>query len=51
MLALTGLVVLFERVTIILLLGKETFAPIALASKWLHNNVGWAFMAGLVLSP
>jgi formate dehydrogenase subunit gamma len=48
-LALTGLVVLFGRVAIIPLLGHEAFAPIAIASKWVHNNIAWAFMLGLVM--
>lgn len=49
LLGITGLIVLFGRVALIPLFGKEAFAPIALASKWVHNNVAWAFMAGLVL--
>ena len=31
------------------LLGKDSFAPIALASKWVHNNISWAFMIGLIM--
>lgn len=49
LLAVTGLIVLFGRVAIIPLLGKDAYAPIALASKWVHNNVSWAFMLGLVM--
>lgn len=48
-LALTGILVLFGRVAIIPLLGHEAWAPLAIASKWLHNNVAWAFMLGLVM--
>ncbi|MEM7644143.1 MAG: formate dehydrogenase subunit gamma [Pseudomonadota bacterium] len=48
-LAVTGLLVLFGRIAIIPLLGHEAFAPIAVASKWIHNNVSWAFMLALVL--
>ena len=49
LLGITGLVVLFGRTVLIPLLGKEAFAPIALAGKWVHNNVAWAFMAGLAM--
>jgi formate dehydrogenase subunit gamma len=48
-LGLTGLLSLFGRIAIIPLLGHEAFAPLALASKWIHNNVAWAFIVGLVL--
>lgn len=48
-LGITGLVTLFGRVAIIPYLGKEAFAPIAIMSKWVHNNVSWAFMLGLVM--
>ncbi len=49
LLGLTGLLSLFGRVAIIPLLGKDAFAPIAMVSKWVHNNVSWAFMLGLVM--
>jgi len=48
-LAITGLVVLFGRMAIIPLLGHEAFSTIAVASKWVHNNISWAFMLGLVM--
>jgi len=48
-LAVTGLVVLFGRVAVIPLLGHEAFSPIAIGSKWVHNNISWAFMIGLVM--
>jgi formate dehydrogenase subunit gamma len=48
-LAITGLLVLFGRVAVIPLLGHEAWAPVALASKWVHNNVAWPFMIALVL--
>lgn len=48
-LAITGLMVLFGRVAVIPLLGHDAFAPIAIASKWIHNNISWAFMAGLIM--
>ncbi len=49
LLALTGLNLLYGRDLLIPLLGKETFATITQAGKWVHNNVAWAFMAGLVM--
>ncbi len=49
LLGLTGLLSLFGRVAIIPLIGKEAFAPLALYSKWIHNNVAWAFILGLIL--
>ena len=48
LLAISGLVTLFGRPLLIPLLGKDAFAPVALASKWVHNNVAWAFMLALV---
>ena len=49
LLAVTGLVSLFGRVALIPLFGKESFAWLAMISKWVHNNVAWAFMLGLVM--
>ncbi|WP_162854990.1 formate dehydrogenase subunit gamma [Stappia sp. BW2] len=49
LLAITGLLTLFGRFVIIPLIGKEAFAPAAHFSKWIHNNVGWAFMLGLIM--
>ncbi|TDE40061.1 formate dehydrogenase subunit gamma [Antarcticimicrobium sediminis] len=49
LLGITGLTLLFGRMAIIPLLGKESYAPLAHAGKWVHNNVSWAFMLGLVL--
>ncbi len=48
LLAISGLITLFGRPLLIPLLGKDAFAPVALASKWIHNNVAWAFMLALV---
>jgi formate dehydrogenase subunit gamma len=48
-LGITGLVSLFGRVALIPYVGHEAFAPFAQASKWVHNNVAWAFIVGLVL--
>lgn len=49
-LALTGLLVLMGRQFIIPAFGHETFAGAASASKWVHNNISWAFMLGLVMA-
>lgn len=48
LLAVTGLVTLFGRI-LIPTLGHEFFTPIAIGSKWIHNNVSWAFMFGLTM--
>ena len=45
----TGLLSLFGRTFLIPVFGKDAFATLALASKWIHNNVAWAFMLGLVI--
>jgi formate dehydrogenase subunit gamma len=50
LLGLTGLLTLFGRTLIIPWLGKEAFAPIAIASKWVHNNIAWAFILGLIMA-
>lgn len=49
LLAITGLFQLFGRLFIIPLIGHEAFSPMAVAGKWVHNNVAWAFMIGLVM--
>lgn len=49
LLGITGLITLFGRFAIIPLLGHDAFAPIAQASKWIHNNVSWAFMLALAM--
>lgn len=49
LLALSGLNLLYGKELLIPIFGKEVFASISLAGKWIHNNVAWAFMLGLVL--
>lgn len=49
-LALTGLITLMGRSFLIPVMGKDAFSVLADGSKWLHNNVAWAFMLGLVLT-
>lgn len=48
-LALTGLFSVFGRMGLIPLLGKDAYAALAAGSKWTHDNVGWAFIIGLVM--
>ncbi len=50
LLGITGLVQLFGRTLVIPLIGAEAFAPIAIAGKFIHNNVSWAFMLALILT-
>ncbi|MEK9735229.1 MAG: formate dehydrogenase subunit gamma [Paracoccaceae bacterium] len=49
LLGVTGIITLFGRMALIPLIGHDAFSPLALASKWVHNNVSWAFMIGLVM--
>ena len=48
-LGLTGLLTLYGRDVLIPVFGKNGFAEIAQGCKWLHNNLSWAFMLGLVI--
>ncbi len=48
-LGITGLLTLYGRDFLIPIFGKEGFAMIAQGCKWLHNNLAWAFMLGLVI--
>lgn len=48
-LGLTGLIVLFGRTVLIPIFGPEVFSTMAVASKWVHNNIAWAFMLGLII--
>lgn len=49
LLGLTGIVTLFGRVWIIPTFGHESFSILAVGSKWIHNNISWAFMIGLTM--
>ncbi|MGX9356140.1 formate dehydrogenase subunit gamma [Roseobacteraceae bacterium S113] len=49
LLGITGLFVKYGREFIAPLLGKDFNATLLLASKFVHNNVSWAFMAALVV--
>ncbi len=48
-LAITGLNILYGRYILIPVIGKDAFATISLAGKWVHNWVAFAFMVGLVM--
>jgi formate dehydrogenase subunit gamma len=48
-LGLTGLISLFGRKVLIPAFGHETFSSLAIISKWIHNNISWAFMIALVI--
>lgn len=48
-LGVTGLISLFGRKVMIPLFGHDSFSTLAIASKWVHNNISWAFMIALVL--
>ena len=47
-LGVTGLISLFGRKVLIPAFGHETFSFLAVGSKWVHNNISWAFMVALV---
>ena len=49
-LGITGLITLMGRSFLMPILGDEAFATLAAGSKWIHNNVAWAFMLGLVMT-
>ena len=49
LLGITGLISLFGRKFLIPTFGHETFSFLAVGSKWVHNNVSWAFMVALAM--
>ncbi|NNE52291.1 MAG: formate dehydrogenase subunit gamma [Sulfitobacter sp.] len=49
LLGITGLISLMGRKFLIPVFGHESFAFVATWSKWVHNNVSWAFMIALVM--
>ncbi|MFK7745187.1 MAG: formate dehydrogenase subunit gamma [Roseobacter sp.] len=49
LLGITGLITLFGRKVLIPAFGHDAFSTIAVGSKWIHNNVSWAFMIALVM--
>jgi formate dehydrogenase subunit gamma len=49
LLGCTGLISLFGRKVLIPAFGHDAFSFLAVGSKWIHNNVSWAFMLGLIM--
>jgi formate dehydrogenase subunit gamma len=49
-LGITGLLTLMGRSFLIPVIGPEAFSTLAIGSKWIHNNIAWAFMLGLVMT-
>lgn len=49
-LGITGLLTLMGRSFLIPVIGHDAFATLAAGSKWIHNNIAWAFMIGLVMT-
>jgi len=49
-LGITGLITLMGRSFLIPVMGPDAFATLAAGSKWVHNNVAWSFMLGLVMT-
>jgi len=49
LLGVTGLLTLIGRMFIAPYLGKEVNSILLIGSKFIHNNVSWAFIVGLVL--
>ena len=49
LLGITGLLTLFGRIALIPLFGHEANSVILELSKWVHNNVSWAFMLALIM--
>ncbi|SNC59738.1 formate dehydrogenase subunit gamma [Marinobacter sp. es.048] len=49
-LGITGLITLMGRSFLIPVMGPDAFATLAAGSKWIHNNIAWSFMLGLVMT-
>ncbi|MEX2475300.1 formate dehydrogenase subunit gamma [Marinobacter sp.] len=49
-LGITGLFTLMGRSFLIPVIGHDAFSTLAVGSKWVHNNIAWAFMLGLVMT-
>ena len=48
-LGVTGLISLFGRKVLIPTFGHEAFSTVAIGTKWVHNNISWAFIVALVI--
>jgi formate dehydrogenase subunit gamma len=49
-LGITGLITLMGRSFLMPVIGHEAFSTLSIGSKWVHNNIAWAFMLGLVMT-
>ena len=49
LLGLTGLISLIGRKVLIPIFGHDAFSFLAIGSKWVHNNVSWAFVVALFI--
>lgn len=49
LLGATGLITLLGRKFLIPVFGPDSFSTLAIVSKWIHNNVAWAFIVALVI--
>ncbi len=49
-LAVTGLITLMGRSFLIPVIGHEAYSNLAVGSKWIHNNIAWSFMLGLIMT-
>ncbi|MEY8097372.1 formate dehydrogenase subunit gamma [Falsihalocynthiibacter sp. S25ZX9] len=45
----TGLISLFGRKVLIPTFGHEAFSTVAIGTKWVHNNISWAFIVALII--
>jgi formate dehydrogenase subunit gamma len=48
-LGITGLLSLFGRKVFIPIFGHDAFAAVAGVTKWVHDNISWAFIIALVM--
>ncbi len=48
-LGVTGLISLFGRKVLIPAFGHDAFSTLAIGTKWIHNNISWAFIVALVI--
>lgn len=49
LLGATGLITLLGRKFLIPVFGPDSFSTLAIVSKWIHNNIAWAFIVALVI--
>ena len=49
LLAISGLNLLYGKDYLMPIIGKELFASVTMAGKWVHNNLAWAFMGAIIM--